>query len=104
MGVDWYACQNEACGETYPDCGNYFTCTGCESSFCSTDCGGRQYVEDEDGNYKESTWGGNLTSCILCRYESVSSRDLIHFLLGKLGLTYEQAEVMCREEAKKNEG
>ena len=99
MGVDFYTCQNEECGYNYPDCGYFFTCTSCESRFCSDDCGGRQYVEDENGDRIESQeWCGYETTCILCRKESVSDRDMVCFLLKKMGLTYDQAVEMFRKE------
>lgn len=100
MGVDFYTCQNESCGRTYPDCGRYYTCSSCESSFCSDTCGGKQYIEDENGNRKETDWG-EASNCILCRYESISSGEMIGFLLAKLGVTYDQAFDMFREKNRK---
>lgn len=99
MGVDFYTCQNESCGYNFPDCGDYYTCSSCESMFCSAKCGGRQYIEDENGNRPETDWG-DATNCVLCRLESISSSDMIHFLLAKLGLTYSQAADMFRKESR----
>lgn len=96
MGVDWYTCQNESCSQTYPDCSRYYTCSSCESSFCSDECGAKQYIEDENGNRTETDWG-EASTCILCRHES---GEMIHFLLAKLGLTYDQAADLFRKEKK----
>lgn len=101
MGVDFYTCQNESCGYNFPDCGHYYTCSSCESMFCSDKCGGKQYIEDEKGNRQETDWG-LASTCILCRKESISSGDMIRFLLVKLGLTYDQAAVMFRAESKED--
>lgn len=78
MGVDFYTCQN--CEETFCDAGYYFSCE-CGYHYCSNECGGRQYAED---NEDEST-------CIRCRREYIDDGELVHFLLAKLGLTREQA-------------
>lgn len=97
MGVDFYTCAN--CAYNYPDCGDYFRCSGCEEGFCSDKCGGRQIIEEEsdeevdDEHYKEE-----LTSCILCRKESVTDNTLLHFLLNKFNLTYEQALELYKKE------
>jgi hypothetical protein len=82
MGVDFYACQN--CGETYPDCGDYFTCSTCESSFCSDECGGCQVADDD------------TTSCVLCRVEVILDSDLLDFLLKGHNLTRSEAEALYR--------
>jgi hypothetical protein len=96
MGVDFYSCSN--CRETFPDCGYYFTCSQCEHMFCSNDCGGREYVKDENGEHKTSRYGEELTSCILCRKEDATSDQLLHFLLAKFGLTRDQAMEMYKKE------
>lgn len=99
MGVDFYTCENESCSRTYPDCGYYFSCSGCESRFCTNTCGGRQLVEEEsDDEVDDDSYHEELTSCILCRKESIQGHEMVSFLLKKLGLTYEQAAVMFREE------
>lgn len=100
MGVDFYTCQNESCGYNFPDCGRYYTCSSCESMFCSDDCGGKEYLFDENGEHIETDWG-SASTCILCRKESISSSDMIRFLLAKLSLTYDQAADMLRKEAKR---
>jgi hypothetical protein len=97
MGVDFYTCAN--CERNVPDCGNYFSCSGCYEHFCTNDCGGKQTVqeegddEDDDNEYLEE-----ISSCILCRKESITDRDMVRFLLKKSGLTYDQAIAMFRED------
>lgn len=101
MGVDYYTCQNESCGYNFPDCGRFFICGTCESMFCCDECGGSKPVLDEEGDKVEGyDFGAYMTTCILCRKESISSDNMVRFLLGKLGLTYEQAVDMFRKEPK----
>lgn len=91
MGVDFYACQN--CGETYCDCGYYFTCS-CEAMFCSDRCGGKKVEKgSESGNY----WD-DITSCVLCRVEVIPDIDLLNFLLKRHNLTRSEAEALYRSE------
>lgn len=99
MGVDYYTCQNESCGYNFPDCGRYYTCSTCESMFCSWECGGREFILDENGERQDSDFG-DASTCILCRKESISSNDMIRFLLAKLSLTYDQAADLYRKEPK----
>ena len=100
MGVDFITCRNEACGYNFPDCGSYFFCTGCETNFCSNDCGGKELVKDENGEpIEDKDFCAYKTTCILCRKESVSTDSLVYFLLKKLGLTYDQAVEMYRKES-----
>lgn len=93
MGIDFYSC--EECGYNFPDCGEYFSCTGCEARFCSTECGGRKLmVEDEEAeDYNE-----DMTSCILCRKETATDRDLLYFLFKHFKMTHEEAMVLFRKE------
>lgn len=90
MGVDFYACDN--CGDTFPDCGDYFRCD-CEAKFCCTECGGYKSVEPE-----EDVDDHEVITCIHCRMESATSDDLLHFLLKKFDLTHDQAMEMYRKE------
>jgi hypothetical protein len=92
MGVDFYACQN--CGDTYPDCGYYFTCTGCESNFCSDKCG-KKISLDEESEYAKT-----LTSCVFCRYEEVTDRQVLLFLCKKYNIVEEDAIKECIEDLK----
>ncbi len=84
MGVDFYTCKNEECGYNFADCGPFFSCT-CEARFCSDECGAKRREEGED------VYGEPKVSCTLCRGESVTSHDMVLFLLSKAGLSYEQA-------------
>lgn len=89
MGVDFYTCQNDDCRETFCDAGYYFSCY-CGYHYCSNECGARQYDEDDE----------DKSSCIRCRREFIDDGELVHFLLGKLGLTREAAVLMLKEESK----
>lgn len=84
MGVDFYTCAE--CQDTFPDCGYYFRCTNCENMFCSNACGRKVCKDGEVNKYQE-----DLTTCILCRKESVTDRDLLLFVLKKCNLTYDEA-------------
>lgn len=91
MGVDYYAC--EKCNKTYPDCGNYFVCRGCDSNFCSDKCGARQIVEDEIDEYDF-----DLTTCVFCRKEVFTDNQIICALLKHFSITREQAIEICRQQ------
>jgi len=100
MGVDWYPCT--ACNETYPDCGDYYTCMaytteprceeigGCERSYCSKECA------KPEGE-------GETLSCVHCREELTSHENLLGFLLARHGQTREQvaAEYVAAAKAKR---
>jgi len=94
MGVDYYTCQ--ACSHNFPDCGHYFTCGTCENMFCDEECGKKEYVLDEDGCEQENEWGGELTSCILCREEVATDSDLLRVILGHFKIDREQAMEIYR--------
>jgi hypothetical protein len=97
MGVDYYPCT--ACGETFPDCGNYYTCLsysddspyqelgGCERMFCGKRCA------KPDGE-------GETISCVHCRCELDSDENLLGFLLARHGQTREEAAAQYVAEAK----
>lgn len=75
MGIEFFPCSN--CEEIFPDCGDFFNCDTCHYCFCSDDCGKRQETTD-------------ITTCILCRKESATERQLLNFLLTKFSLTFEE--------------
>lgn len=53
MGVDWYVCS--LCGETFPDCGVFYTCTKGHYICDHCSCKIGEYDEDEtDGEVPES--------------------------------------------------
>lgn len=87
MGVDWYTCENENCGHNFPDCGDYVSCDGCGSHFCSDECGHVEYKDDDESD----------TNCTLCRMDTVTHGNLLVFLLGKMGIDYDQAVDMYRK-------
>ena len=96
MGVDFYTCEN--CSYNFPDCGSYFSCSGCESTFCSNKCGGRKLEKEVEKKYKDETYTEEITSCVLCRKEEVTDRDLMHFLLKRIDLTYDEAVALYKKE------
>lgn len=75
MGVCYDSC--ERCGETYPDCGDWFPCDCCESCFCCDECGGCQ------GEYPHRT-------CVFCRGEAVKDTALWRYALERLGKAKEE--------------
>jgi hypothetical protein len=97
MGVDFYTCEN--CGRTFPDCGPYFSCYSCSARFCSNECGVKQVEDDEsEGEPEDGRWKEEITTCIFCRKESVTDRDLMLFLLKKLALSYDEAVELYKKE------
>lgn len=90
MGVDFYTCAN--CGDTFPDCGYYFSCYTCSHHFCSNTCGGRKVEErpDDPPNMEE------ITTCILCRKEDATDYQLLQFLLKHFNITRQQAMELYR--------
>lgn len=90
MGVDFYSCAQ--CRYNFPDCGEYFQCTGCEEHFCSTECGVRK-VEVEGDEFVEE-----VISCVLCRKESATSGDLLRFLLTHFNISYHDAMDLYRKQ------
>ena len=98
MGVDWYSCSN--CGQSFPDCGYYFTCSKCEHLFCSDKCGAKHLIEEGEPGYSEKdiNWYGHCTTCVLCRKESATDNQLLHALLEHFKITYEQAMEIYRKQ------
>ena len=94
MGVDYYTCA--ACDETFADCSYYFTCSECETMFCSDKCGGKQIVKtDPDGKrYNDDT------SCVMCRKEDAKPYKLLSFILAHFNMTYDQAMDLYRKDGK----
>jgi hypothetical protein len=90
MGVDYYTCHN--CERNFPDCMKFFTCTGCESHFCSDACGGKKVEEESEDGHSYN----DLTSCFLCRKEIATEHDLLLFVLKHFNITREQAMELYR--------
>ena len=85
MGVDFITCA--ICEYNFPDCGDFEWCDGCETYFCSQECG--KVVEDDDGH----------RTCVVCRHELALDSDLLAFALRRLGTTKEQlTEDFLREQ------
>ena len=77
MGIDYYVC--DVCGETFPDCGEYYTCE-CGRLYCSEECATsdevEDYPDDVDGDY-------NFESCKYCRGEAFTDIDILNYMLKK---------------------
>jgi hypothetical protein len=102
MSVDFYVCDNPACGETFPDCGPYFSCGDCGSRLCK-DCKSEfnakytdGYLEDENGN--EIDYGDY---CPFCTLELVDNSILMDFALNKLGVSKEELTEQYKQEKSK---
>jgi len=102
MGVDFYSCKE--CGETFPDCGEYFTCKGCYKHFCDGKCAGAKPLTAE---FKDSCECGDFDagecSCELCSYclgEKVTDADLLKYALKSLKLTRDELAAKFHEETK----
>ncbi|HVI40874.1 MAG TPA: hypothetical protein VM577_09455 [Anaerovoracaceae bacterium] len=90
MGVDFYSCAQ--CGECFPDCGPYFTCSSCEQMFCCDECGVRKVEQPGEKRWQD------VTSCLLCRKEDVTDSTLLYFVLNKFNLSYEEAVELYKKE------
>jgi hypothetical protein len=97
MGVDYYTCEN--CSHNYPDCGYYFRCSGCESGFCSNECGGRQVIEEESNDeVDDDSYHEEVTSCIFCRHEQYTTDMLLDAVIKHFNITREIAINIWRAE------
>lgn len=88
MGVDWYSCRE--CGDTFPDCGDYYVCEECGTLWCSEKCAekGGAKVDEDNGSYSL------VVSCKFCREEYAPDSELLAFALGKLKVS---REVLVKE-------
>lgn len=84
MGVDFYSCHY--CDETFPDCGDYFSCD-CGHHYCDYTCGDGKSGDDDD-----------TRTCRICRLDYIQDHTLVNFLLSKASLTREEAEQLYRNE------
>ena len=100
MGVSWYGCGT--CGATFPDCGEYYICVGCDERLCSS-CGeehaaefGSNQEEDDEGlenpYYNDVYCEGSPLACASCTTTRVQDYEFIEWALKKLGLTREGAD------------
>lgn len=92
MSVDYYSCKK--CGHNFPDCGEYFTCSSCETMYCCDECGDRE----DEGEWDDGV--DDKTTCAKCRGEWLPDCDILKFCLERLGLSRAQAEMMAILEAK----
>ena len=98
IGVDFSECP--ACGECYPDCGEFFSCTSCGTTICGNcerkyQCGSYSNetdfpLEDEDGN--EISYDDDYRNCPYCNLTLIHQSDLFEFALEILGVTKEELE------------
>jgi hypothetical protein len=97
MGIDFYSCEN--CGHNFPDCGEYFSCSGCYAKFCSDECGGRQlHFSELDEDEDEESIEDDHTTCVLCRKETAIDHELLAFVLKHFKMTYDEALELYRKE------
>lgn len=90
MGVEFYPCAG--CNEVWCDCGDFFSCSTCESTFCSEECGGRQVIKAGEKRWQDET------TCVLCRRDRATDGDLLYFLLRKYNLTREEVFELYKKE------
>ena len=94
MSVNFFPC--DFCGESICDCGPYKHCPGeCGRRYCDWECAeGHGITEDRDGEF---------TLCEYCSGKNVQDRELIEYLLGRLGVTREQAAKDIYAQAKEKQ-
>lgn len=85
MGIEFFPCA--ICGETFPDCGDYYSCDDCGNVFCSHECA--KLIFDEDDGYSR---------CCICLKSQVSDYVLLQYLLKINNLTREQAFEKWRQD------
>jgi DNA-directed RNA polymerase subunit RPC12/RpoP len=91
MGVDFYVCQS--CGDTFPDCGPYWSCEECGNHICSR-CEKTIIKRDEETE---------TDICPFCTNEILSDYELLEFALKKLGMTRDALHIeLAAERAKDN--
>jgi DNA-directed RNA polymerase subunit RPC12/RpoP len=90
MGVDWYPCAN--CGDTFPDCGHYWSCETCGHMICSR-CEKEIIKRDEETEDEDV--------CPFCNDEIATDYELLCYALRKLGMTREE---LVAERAAPDEG
>ncbi len=98
MGVDFYACG--ICGDTFPDCGEYGTCAGCEEMLCTT-CHEEQvkkYGTPEEGSDAEAYFGEEAANeCDLCSSKVIRDADILDYLLERTGLSKEEVVQIVKD-------
>ena len=100
MGIDYYVCS--VCGDTFPDCGEYYTCS-CGRHYCCQSCADEdgainpcdncEFEKYSDVCKKNGDCDGELdydfASCKICRHEEYEDDSILKYLLEKLKLTKE---------------
>lgn len=100
MSVDYYACA--VCGESlYEEFVGY--CEKCGRNLCM-DClvKTEKFQWDKRNPYiipdvRNKTGDIKKKHCPYCSGEKIADEDMVKFLLGKLGITYDQAAEMFKE-------
>jgi|TARA_Y100000310_G_scaffold127848_3_gene126993 hypothetical protein len=91
MGVDWLTCG--ICSENFPDCEEYYNCAKCENKVC------KNCYDDQLSTYskvEEDSDGANyfgedaLSECGSCTKSIIRDRDIVEYLLNKIGMTEEK--------------
>jgi hypothetical protein len=126
MSVDYYSC--ERCGDTFPDCGYYTTCSedkgGCGRTWCSDECADEDghipqyckldkeiedgYCDSEECEFaKKDDYGLSCEecsnyveeSCSYCRNEAFEDGELLEYALQGLKMS-KQELIECLKEDK----
>ena len=99
MGVDYFVCS--CCNTTFPDCGEYFTCTVCERMYCGV-CGEKEVDKYGCGDPPEGKEGwypdNDPDGCYQCDPKNVNDDDLLLYLIEKSGKTVEELKAQVIEE------
>jgi hypothetical protein len=88
MSIDFFPCDR--CQRTVCDAGPYIRCNEeCCKRWCTKACA------EKDGMRKDED---DDRTCNFCREEDVDDEVLLPFLLGKLGITIQEAKEMYLSE------
>ena len=86
MSVEYYNCKH--CSEIYCDCGGYYSCELCGSTWCCRKCA----IEDGLCITEESQlygWGSG-DSCSYCRKEKFTDHEVLLYLMNKHNINFAQ--------------
>ena len=86
MSVAYINC--DYCGEIYSDCGGYYSCELCGSTWCCRECA----IEDGLCIIEESelySWGFG-DSCSYCRKEKFTDHEVLLYLMNKHNINFAQ--------------
>lgn len=105
MGVDFYACAN--CEETFPDCGEYYSCEQCSRAYCSTDCAAFTpivpFVSTEDEDAEDHYYEDDEKQCGVCAKTTVDYYLVYKSLLKHFKITKEEALQIWRNDKEEDE-